>query len=122
MRARAWALLAVSGGISATPQGFRDWLSDSDADARQAARLFSALAGLGLARGSGWATLADEDLPRASTPWSKAILAAGQRRQSGSTDGDGMCEVECDARDMDHAVKIAADMRRVWMATGEHHV
>ena len=84
VRAKAWALLAVSGGIVPTPQGFRDWRSDSRATDRRAARLLAAFAGLGLADGAGWAGLTGELLPKAETAWSRAIRAAGQRRQSGA--------------------------------------
>ena len=84
VRARAWALLAVSGGIAATPDGFRAWLSDSDADERQAARLFSALAGLGMTQGGGWSMLAQAYLPASETAWSRAIRAAGRKGHSGA--------------------------------------
>jgi len=84
VRARAWALLAVSGGLAPTPDGFEDWKSDTEASDRTASRLFAALTGLGLTKGSGWSGLAATYLPKAQTVWSKAIITAGQRQQSGA--------------------------------------
>ena len=84
VRARTWALLAVSGGVAATPDAFRDWRDDSGADDRTAARLLAALAGLGLTRDSGWSGLMEELLPSRDNGWTRAILAAGRKRQSGT--------------------------------------
>ncbi|WP_188945723.1 hypothetical protein [Polymorphobacter multimanifer] len=83
VRARAWALLAVSGGIAPTADAFSDWQDATNADDRSAARLLAALAGLGLARESGWNGLKDDLLPKAETSWSRAISAAGTARRPG---------------------------------------
>ncbi len=80
VRARAWALLAVSGLISATPDAFSSWRSDTDADDRAAARLYAMLSGLGFARGGGWPS---DLLPGAESGWSRAIAAAGSARRPG---------------------------------------
>lgn len=41
-------------------------------------------------------------------------FGTGEAPTVGDDGGDG-CVIECDARDEDHAVKIAADMRRVFL-------
>jgi hypothetical protein len=84
VRARAWALLAVSGSVPATPDEFRDWQSDTSADDHAAARLLAALTGLGLTRGGGWSGLVDDLLPTTDSGWSRAIRAAGKARRSGA--------------------------------------
>ncbi len=83
VRARAWALLAVSGAIAPTADAFTDWQDATDADDPAAARLLGALAGLGLTRDSGWNGLKDDLLPKAETSWSRAISAAGAARRPG---------------------------------------
>jgi hypothetical protein len=83
VRARAWALLAVSGRIVPTPDGFSDWQDATEADDRAAARLLGALTGLGLARDSGWNGLKDDLLPKSETAWSRAIATAGAARRPG---------------------------------------
>jgi hypothetical protein len=83
-RAQAWALLATgSGGVPVTPRDFKAWRSATDADDRRAGLLLAALAGLGVARGSGWDGLRDNLLPTGANSWTRAIDAAAAAGRTG---------------------------------------
>jgi hypothetical protein len=84
VRARAWALLAVTGGMTVTPETFQDWRKASGADARAAARLLAALDGLGMMREGDWAGPREALASNAESGWARAIAAAGDKRHSGA--------------------------------------
>ena len=77
VRARAWALLATgTGGVPASADDFDDWRSATSASDRRAAMLLAGLAGLGVARGSDWASDIEDLLPATANSWTRAIDAA----------------------------------------------
>ena len=77
VRARAWALLATgTGGVPASADDFDDWRSTTSASDRRAAMLLAGLAGLGVARGSDWASDIEDLLPATANSWTRAIDAA----------------------------------------------
>lgn len=80
VEARAWALLAASGALTATPDAFDNWRDEAGVDAAAAARLYAALKGMGAARGSGWP---DDLIASGETSWSRAIAAAAAAGRSG---------------------------------------
>ncbi len=84
VRATAWGLLAASGGgVPLAASDFSDWRSGSGVDDRHAAMLVAGLAGLGVARGSGWDGLRADLLPRAANSWTRAIDAAAAAGRTG---------------------------------------
>jgi hypothetical protein len=84
VRARAWALLATgTGGVTASPGDFDDWRTATKASDHQAAMLLAALAGLGTASGSDWASERDDLLPTVANSWTRAIDAAAAGRRTG---------------------------------------
>jgi hypothetical protein len=82
-RARAWALLAVGSGVSASVDSFKDWRSRTEATPRSAGVLLAALTGLGAARGGDWDALRRELITPAAGRWRAAITSAGRRGAAG---------------------------------------
>jgi hypothetical protein len=72
-QARAWALLAASGAVSATPDAFEDWRDQTGVGDAAAARLLAALMGLGATSEGNWP---DELVSTSETSWSRAIASA----------------------------------------------
>lgn len=80
VEARAWALLAASGAVAATPDAFDNWRDETAVDDAAAGRLLAALIGLGAASKGSWPV----DLVSPSqTSWSRAIAAAAAAGRSG---------------------------------------
>jgi hypothetical protein len=78
--ARAWALLAASGAVAATPDAFENWRDETGATDAAAARLLAALIGLGATNDGNWP---DDLVSTSETSWSRAIAAAAAAGRSG---------------------------------------
>jgi hypothetical protein len=82
-KARAWALLAVGSGVSASVDEFKDWRSRTNATSRSAGMLLAALSGLGAAKGNDWDGLRRDLIIPATGRWNAAITSAGRRGAAG---------------------------------------
>lgn len=83
VRARAWALLAVSGGRPASVADYRDFARRGGAGAHGEALLLAGLSGLGLAKGGEWDGLRRDSITPVANRWTRALAAAATRQAAG---------------------------------------
>jgi hypothetical protein len=102
VRARAWALLSTSGALTATPEAFADWRTQTGAGDASAGRLLAALQGLGMVDESGFPKAL---VASAETSWTRAIAAAAEAGRGGEV-----------------MVLSATGLQGAWRAVPPHHL
>ncbi|WP_416907797.1 MAG: hypothetical protein ACMVO5_12380 [Polymorphobacter sp.] len=102
VRARAWALLATSGALTATPEALADWREQTGADDASAGRLLAALTGLGMAEAEDYP---DGLVAETETRWSRALAEAAAAGRRGEV-----------------MVLVATGLQGAWRAVPPHHL